>query len=149
VDVSAAALAVARGNANAAGLPPGRVRLLAGDLIETLAPASMDVVVANLPYLPSEVLSSLAPEVTDHEPRIALDGGPDGLRWIERLVADARRVLRPGGLVALETAGGAQARTIAGRMSAMGYRRVSVRADLAGVERFVAANVPDSTQGVA
>jgi release factor glutamine methyltransferase len=141
VDCSLPALAVARGNAEALGLA-GRVRCVAGDLTDAARPGLADLVVANLPYLPAPWLGALPPDVRDHEPHGALDGGADGLALIGALILDARRVLRPGGALVLETAGGEQAVVTRRRLRAAGYRTVESRADLAGVERFVGARWP-------
>jgi release factor glutamine methyltransferase len=148
IDCSRAALAVARGNVEALGVGR-RVRLVAADLLEAAAPGSLDLVVANLPYLPGPLLPSLPPEVREHEPRLALDGGSDGLRYLRRLAADGRRVLRADGILALETAGGSQAGAVAALLGDMDYGQVRVRADLAGVERFVAARGRGDGRGVA
>src|SRR5690348_15359689 len=78
VDVSEEALAVARDNAASLGLA-GRVALLRGDWTAGLGDASFDLVVSNPPYIASAVIETLEPEVRDHEPRLALEGGPDGL----------------------------------------------------------------------
>jgi release factor glutamine methyltransferase len=101
VDVSAEAVAVARENAANLGLG-SRVALLRGDWTAGLASESFDVVVANPPYLPSGDIGGLAPEVRDHEPRLALDGGPDGLDAYRAIAPQIMRVLRPGGVFAVE-----------------------------------------------
>jgi len=137
LDVSPAAVAVARANAAALGLA-ARVRVLVGDLAGALAPAWADLVVANLPYLSDATMAGLAPEVTEHDPRQALAGGADGLDAVHRLIPDARRALRPGGALVLETAGMAHVRTLSVRLRADGFADVATRADLAGVVRFVA-----------
>ena len=137
VDVSPAAAAVARGNAVALDLAR-RVSVVAGDLLDAVAAGRADLVVSNPPYLPSALVPTLEPEVWRWEPRVALDGGPDGLAVMRRLVAGARRGLRSGGALVLETAGGAQAVAVAGLLRAAGFGTVAVRADLAGVDRFVA-----------
>lgn len=101
IDVSAGALAQADFNAKRLRLA-GRVTFLRGDLLEPLHEL-VDVIVANLPYIPSEVIPTLQPEVRDHEPRLALDGGPDGLDLIGQLLAQAPRRLRDGhGSIILE-----------------------------------------------
>jgi release factor glutamine methyltransferase len=101
VDVSEEALAVARDNAASLGLA-GRMALLRGDWTEGLGEDSFDLVVSNPPYIASDVLETLEPEVRDHEPRLALEGGPDGLMHYRRLAPEILRVLKPGGRFAVE-----------------------------------------------
>jgi release factor glutamine methyltransferase len=136
IDVSPAAIAVARENVTCLGLAR-RVAVARGDLLTGVRAASMDLVVSNPPYLAAPTLKTLPREVRDHDPRVALDGGADGLAVITRLVDDARRVLRPGGALIMETGGGDHTRAVALRMTGAGYREVDVRADLLGVRRFV------------
>jgi release factor glutamine methyltransferase len=137
VELSGGALAVASRNVRALGLAT-RVRLLAGDLFAPLGsiPASLDLVVTNPPYLPSAVIASLPPEVSRHEPRAALDGGPDGLAVIRRIVAGAPAVLRPAGLLLMEI-GEEQAGPVASLMAAEGFSGIRARRDLHGVERYI------------
>ncbi len=101
VDVSETALAVARENAANLGLA-GQVALLRGDWTAGLEPESFDLVVSNPPYIPSGDIEGLQPEVRDHEPRLALDGGLDGLDAYRRLAGEVPRVLRTGGRFAVE-----------------------------------------------
>ena len=101
VDVSEAALAVARENAANLGLA-NRTALLRGDWTWGLEAESFDLVVSNPPYIPTADIETLAPEVKDHEPRLALDGGADGLDAYRALAPEIMRVLRPGGVFALE-----------------------------------------------
>jgi len=137
VEVSAGALAVASRNVRQLGLST-RVHLLAGDLFGPLGSiaASLDLVVANPPYLPSAVLPSLPPEVSRHEPRAALDGGPDGLAIIRRIISGAPPVLKPGGWLLMEI-GDEQAGPVASLMAAEGFARIRARRDLNGVERYI------------
>ena len=93
---------------------------------------------SNPPYLPSALVGGLEPEVRSHEPRVALDGGSDGLTLIRRIVGASREALRPSAALALETAGGDQAAVVAEILRAAGFTSVAVRADLAGIDRFVA-----------
>ena len=137
VDVSPAAAAVARDNARALGVAE-RVRVVASDLLECVRGLRADLIVSNPPYLPTATVPELEPEVRAHEPRLALDGGPDGLALIRRIAATARGCLKPSGALALETAGDAQAEAAAALLRGARLQAVAVRADLAGVDRFVA-----------
>ncbi len=101
IDVSEEALAVARENAANLDLA-GRVALLRGDWTTGLGDASFDLVVSNPPYIASDVIETLEPEVRDHEPRLALDGGADGLDAYRVLAGEVLRVLKPGGMFAVE-----------------------------------------------
>ena len=137
VDVSPAAAAVARDNARALGVAE-RVRVVAADLLECMHGLRADLIVSNPPYLPTATVPELEPEVRAHEPRLALDGGPDGLALIRRIAATAGGCLKPSGALALETAGDAQAEAAAALLRGARLQAVAVRADLAGVDRFVA-----------
>lgn len=141
IDSSLAALAVAAGNVRAAGLS-ARVRLVAGDLLAPLASLAggLDMIVSNPPYLPTGIIPSLPREVAGFEPRLALDGGPDGLRVIRRIVAEAPGLLRSGGTLLMEI-GEEQAGLVASLMAAEGFSRIAARRDLRGVERFIAGRV--------
>jgi len=141
LDASPAAAAVARGNIAALGLGD-RVTVVVSDLFASLAPIPADLIVSNPPYMPSRVVDTLAPEITDHEPRCAIDGGPDGLGVIRRLVADAPRWLRPDAALVLETAGGEQADVVMKLMADAGFADIETRRDLPGVNRFVAGRRP-------
>lgn len=101
VDVSEEALAVARENAANLGLA-GRVALLRGDWTTGLAEADFDLVVSNPPYIATDVIETLEPEVRVYEPRLALDGGADGLDAFRRLAPEILRVLKPGGRFLVE-----------------------------------------------
>ncbi len=143
IDASLAALAVATANARALGLAR-RVRIVAGDLLAPLAALAggLDMIVANPPYLPSASLPALPPEVARFEPRLALDGGPDGLRVIRRIVAEAPAVLRPGGALVMEI-GEEQAGGVASLLAAEGFSGIAARRDLRGVERYIAGRLGD------
>jgi release factor glutamine methyltransferase len=137
VDVSLAAAAVARENAIAHGLA-SRVRVVAADLLDGVRDLGADLIVSNPPYLPTALVPKLQPEVQMHEPVGALDGGSDGLALIRRIAAAARRCLRASGALVVETAGGAQAMAAAALLREAGFTGVESRADLAGIDRFVA-----------
>jgi release factor glutamine methyltransferase len=132
VDSSPEALKIARRNAERLGVE--RIMFLRGDLCTPL-PEYVDILAANLPYVKTSDWTTLPPEIRDHEPRLALDGGEDGLDVVRRLVEEAPRFLRPKGAVCLEI-GFDQAdevRAIAA-VSFPGYK-VEVRQDLAGLDR--------------
>lgn len=100
-DISDDALAVARENASNLGLA-SRVAFARGDWTAGLADESFDVIVSNPPYIASEVIETLEPEVRHFDPRLALDGGADGLDAYRHLAPEIMRVLKPGGLFAVE-----------------------------------------------
>jgi release factor glutamine methyltransferase len=137
VDVSPAAAAVARENARALDLAT-RVRVVATDLFDGIRDLGAELIVSNPPYLPSGLMPGLPPEVRIHEPRIALDGGTDGLALIRRIAVAGRRCLRSSGALVVETAGADQASAAAALLRAAGWDQVAVRADLVGIDRFVA-----------
>jgi release factor glutamine methyltransferase len=128
-DVSDGALAVARANAQRLGLDVAFVR---ADLLDGAPEA--DAIVSNPPYV--EDGAPLAPEITRHEPLVALFAGPDGLGVVRALIAQA--AAGPAAFVALEVGMG-QAPTTALLLRAAGFARTETRADLAGIERVVAA----------
>jgi release factor glutamine methyltransferase len=106
VDRAGAALKLARENARRQGVAE-RVAWVLGDLAGALAPKGIfDVLVSNPPYVPTGDWEQLPPEIREHEPRLALDGGADGLEIIRGLSAAAPALLRPGGLLALEVGQG-------------------------------------------
>jgi release factor glutamine methyltransferase len=136
VDVSDEALAVARENAANLGLA-GRVALLRGDWTRGLDDAGFDLVVANPPYVRSAEIARLAPEVREHEPRLALDGGPDGLDAYRVLAPEILRVLKPGGRFAVEI-GHDQSAEVEALFTAAGAEAVATSKDLADRDRVVA-----------
>ena len=137
VDVSATALAVARRNAESSG---AAISFLESDLLAAVA-GPFDVVVANLPYIGENERPTLAPDVRDHEPGLALFAGADGLALIRRLVTQAAGLTRLSGLLALEIGAG-QGAAVRELMSAAGWTKVAVQADLAGHPRVVTGQRP-------
>lgn len=143
-DLSAEALAVAQTNAARLGLRD-RITWRLGDALDALAGVvpldGADAICANPPYVPTDEVAALAREIREHEPRVALDGGPDGLALHRRIVAAAPAYLRPGGLLALETSAlGRQAHAVAALVAAEGsYRPARIVCDHAGLERVVLA----------
>ena len=135
LDCSPTALEVARANLEALGLA-GRVELVLSDGLAAAA-GPFDLVLSNPPYVPSGELPGLGPEV-GHEPGLALDGGPDGLDVLRRLIREAPEKLERPGWLALEVGEG-QAPQVGAECRAQGASRVEFHKDLAGVERVVAA----------
>jgi release factor glutamine methyltransferase len=135
VDVSEEAIAVARDNAANLGLA-GRAALMRGDWTAGLDGGQFDLVVSNPPYIPTAEIATLAPEVRDHEPRLALDGGPDGLDAYRELAPQILRVLAPGGRFAVEI-GPEQAGAVETLFRDAGAEALSVTKDLADRERVV------------
>jgi release factor glutamine methyltransferase len=136
VDVSEEALAVARDNAALLGLER-RTALLRTDWTAGLGDASFDLVVSNPPYIPTAEIETLQPEVRDHEPRLALDGGPDGLDAYRLLAPEILRVLRPGGQFAVEVGIG-QAAVVERLFQTAGAEEIVTHNDLAARARVVA-----------
>lgn len=135
-DISRAALAVARGNAGRLG---GRVEFLECDLLAAFADESVAAVVSNPPYVPLSDAAGMQREVRDWEPGMALFAGADGLDVYRRLIPEARRVLRPGGLLAMEIGFG-QAEAI--RELAQGWNDRRTLPDLAGIPRVFVCRKP-------
>lgn len=135
-DLSRAALRVAAANACRHGVE-GRVRRICCDLARAVR-GPVDLVVANLPYVADDEWPTLPRSVREFEPRLALDGGPDGLEPVRRLLSDAPRLLRPGGVLLLEigAAQGQRAATLA--RSLYPRARVALHRDLAGRDRVIA-----------
>lgn len=140
-DLSRAALAVARRNAERHGVAD-RIRFLAGDLFAPVEEAGLagrvDVLLGNPPYIGEADLSGLEPEVRDHEPRAALTPGADGLALHRRIARGAPSVLAPGGHLIVEIGLGqaGEARVL---YDAAGLEVLSIRPDLAGIERVLLA----------
>ena len=133
-DISPAALAIAKANAQALGTTG--VQFLECDLTTALAPASLQMLVSNPPYIALGDRCGLQREVRDFEPALALFGGERGDEVYMRLIADARRVLRPGGWLVLELGYGCEA---AVREMLLGWTTIEVEPDLAGIPRVLSA----------
>ncbi len=133
-DLSRAALAVARANASLHNVAQ-RIHFIQADLLSLLHGVRFDLICANPPYIPSATLQRLP--IYGREPGLALDGGEDGLRIIRPLLAQARRLLRPGGLLLMEIEAslGAAARQLARRLYPQA--KVDVLPDLAGHDRLL------------
>ncbi|MBP9202176.1 MAG: peptide chain release factor N(5)-glutamine methyltransferase, partial [Gemmatimonadales bacterium] len=141
MDRSRDALGLAAENRSRTGLG---VVLLAGDLLAAVGPGTMDAVVSNPPYLSEAEYQALDSSVRDHEPRAALASGGDGLADTRRLLGQAVRVLRPGGVVALEIDATRAAASLA-LAAAAGLAMATVRDDLFGRARYLLARRSESS----
>lgn len=136
-DVSADALNVSAVNAVRLSLD---VAIRQSDLLEAFSESGFDLIVSNPPYIPSSECSRLQPEVLK-EPRLALDGGPDGCDLYRRIAETAGSVLVPGGRLLMEL-GILEADYLASLLSGYGYTGIEVRRDYSGIERMILAVSP-------
>jgi release factor glutamine methyltransferase len=136
IDLSRDALSLAVRNARRHAVE-SRVSFLQADLLAPLAQAA-DLIVANLPYVRSADWEGLPPEIREHEPRAALDGGPDGLREIERLLGQAPPYLRPGGSLLVEVGPPQAAPALALARRCFPDAAARILPDAAGLDRLLA-----------
>lgn len=133
-EISEAAYEIAQKNCDALGLSE-RVTILQGSLLEPLpADVQADLLVANLPYIPSADMQTLMRDVRDFEPHLALDGGPDGLDLIRELLTQAGPRLAPGAFIALE-AGADQVPGLPALLGEAGFSECDFKRDAAGLPR--------------
>jgi release factor glutamine methyltransferase len=135
IDISEDALAVARENAANLGLNT-HLALMRGDWTAGLQDEGFDLVVANPPYIATDVIPTLDPEVRDHEPMLALHGGADGLDAYRLLAPEILRVLKPGGLFLVEI-GYDQAEAVQNLFETAGADSVSTLRDLSDLDRVI------------
>jgi methylase of polypeptide subunit release factors len=140
IDLSPAALSIARGNAEHNHVVE-RIRFLQGDLLAPVAGERFDLIVSNPPYVPAADRDTLAVEVREHEPHLALFAGDDGLAVYRRLIPAAFAALKPGGWLVLEIGYG-QAESVPALCAAAGFHRITTTPDLQGLPRVVAAAHP-------
>lgn len=133
-DISREALKVAKKNAENL---QSNVTFLQGDLFESVE-GTFDCIVSNPPYIESSVIEGLEPEVRDHEPVLALDGKEDGLYFYRKIIKDAKKYLQPGGWLLFEI-GYLQGEAVCMLLTECGYSSVTVKKDLAGLDRIVMA----------
>ncbi|WP_282710383.1 peptide chain release factor N(5)-glutamine methyltransferase [Lancefieldella sp. Marseille-Q7238] len=149
-DIAPAAISLAERNRDALGLTD-RVTIVECDLAagvpEELA-QTFSVLVSNPPYIPTEVLKDQVPsEVKDYEPRLALDGGTDGLDVYRRLLKEANRMLAPGGVLCVELYEGHLAQAAELARAAGAWERIQVREDLTHRPRILIAYRKEQAQG--
>jgi release factor glutamine methyltransferase len=140
IDLSRDALSLAVRNARRHGVE-SRVSFLQADLLAPLAQAA-DLIVANLPYVRSADWEGLPPEIREHEPRAALDGGPDGLREIERLLEQVPSYLRAGGSLLVEVGPPQAAPALALARRCFPGAAARILPDAAGLERLLVIDTP-------
>jgi release factor glutamine methyltransferase len=137
IDISPAALAVARRNAEKHGIE-ARIQFIIGDLLDR-RPGPVDLIIANPPYVSADEWASLPKSTLYHEPYQALNGGPDGLEVIRRLLSQSQGLLRPGGTLLLEI--GASQGEVAMEMAKTSFpdggTTVRIHPDLAGRDRVL------------
>ncbi len=131
-DISEKALDTARKNAGRLGLD---VELIRTDIAAGVR-GVYDIIVSNPPYIASGVIPTLMPEVKDHEPVLALDGGEDGLEYYRRILRETKELLAPGGKCYFEI-GYDQGEAVKALLEEQGYRDVDVVKDYAGLDRVV------------
>lgn len=134
-DIASEALEVSSRNVMLNGVSD-RVKVVGGDLLEPVKNELFDIIVSNPPYIPSGEINYLQREVRDYEPRIALDGGSDGLEFYRRLIPDTAQCIKPGGILALEI-GFNQASDIENIMSSSRFISIEVLKDLSGLNRCI------------
>lgn len=141
-DVSDEAISLARENAAFLQASNTVKFLVCEDLSEILEPGTVDAIVSNPPYIPSATVDALDRSVRDFEPRLALDGGPDGMALLNDIAEEAALLLSDGGKIFFELdAESGQAPKVAALLSDLGFNRPAIHRDYAGRERFVSATL--------
>ena len=135
VDINEQAVALARKNAENLGI---EARFAVSDLFEAVN-GKYDLITSNPPYIPTQVIETLDPEVKSYEPMAALDGGEDGLTFYRIIIAEAKDYLKRGGMIFFEI-GYDQGEAVSKLLTESGYKYVEVIKDLAGLDRVVKAH---------
>ena len=139
-DVSEDALALARENAERCGLA-GRVKFAVADGLDDFDdPQCVDVIISNPPYVTTAECDALDPRIREYEPRLALDGGADGLDFYDRYLSDAVNLLKPGGAVFFEI-GESQGAAVRRLMEDYGFDRILIEKDFSGNDRYASARL--------
>jgi release factor glutamine methyltransferase len=134
LDASAEALDLSRENARTLGVEEN-IKFIHGDLLAGVPPQSLHLVVSNLPYVSTDEIETLPQDIRNHEPRLALDGGPDGFSVIARLVPQAFNSLRSGGWLFMEI-GEDQGERTSNWLRENGFAEVEIRKDRSGQDRI-------------
>ncbi|MCL2760144.1 MAG: peptide chain release factor N(5)-glutamine methyltransferase [Desulfuromonadales bacterium] len=133
VDLSSNAILTAKQNAKQHDV---HVTFLEGSLFEPIKELSFDIIVSNPPYIPSEEINSLQPEVKDYEPQNALDGGVDGLEFYRLIIKEAHQHMEKDGWLLFET-GINQADSVVAMLEKNNFKKIEIIKDLSGIERVV------------
>lgn len=134
VDISNKALAVAGRNARKQNV---EVEFILSDLFEHVTD-TYDIIVSNPPYIPTQEIEKLMPEVRDHEPHMALDGNSDGLEFYRKIIKGANTFLKKDGRIFFEI-GCVQGEAVAQLLQAEGFDEINIKKDLGGLDRVVTA----------
>ena len=140
-DVSEDAVSLARENAALCGLEDRASFVVMDGLDDFDEPQSVDIIVSNPPYIERDVCETLDPRVKDFEPRLALDGGTNGLDFYDRYLADALNLLKSGGSVFFEM-GDTQGEALEHLMQGYGFSDIKILKDLSGRDRYAVAMLP-------
>lgn len=135
-DISKEALKIAQKNA---AHQKAEITFWQGDLFASVE-GMFDCIVSNPPYIESREITQLMPEVRDHEPLLALDGREDGLFFYRKIIKEAKNYLQPGGWLLFEI-GYLQGDAVSALLTESGYQNVTVKQDLAGLDRIVLASL--------
>lgn len=133
-DISIKAIELAEKNSKRHNV---KVNFIQSDLFDSIV-GSYDIIVSNPPYIKSADLKTLMPEVKDHEPRQALDAGPDGLIFYKRIIDDIKRFLNPGGYVFFEI-GYDQGEAVSNMLDLSGFVDITIKKDFSDLDRIVHA----------
>jgi len=139
-DVNPQAVEQARDNAAALGLDT-RAVIRISNWLDNIVSDRFDVIVSNPPYIQSQDIPTLMPEVRNYDPLLAMDGGSDGLDAYHALIPQLSQRLKPGGFVVFEVGEG-QAQSVGELLTQHGFKDISFHEDLGGITRCVAANIP-------
>jgi release factor glutamine methyltransferase len=134
-DASPDALAVARHNAERLGALHN-LTLRHSNLFDQVEATQLDLITCNPPYIPAAEIAGLAPDIRNFEPRMALDGGEDGLQIIRSIVVHAKQHLNPGGVLAMEVGAG-QAGAVSELFEAAQFTEIERQRDYGGHERVI------------
>jgi release factor glutamine methyltransferase len=140
-DISASAAGYARTNLDRFSAAPQHI-VLCANMLDAVRPECAHMVTANPPYIETGAIGDLEPEVRDYEPRLALDGGADGLDGIRAVASEAIAVLKAGGTLLMEMGAG-QADAVASILLDGGYEVIGAHTDLSGIMRVVEARKPE------